>query len=726
MAATAEPQGIGRLTLLRSGGESARIGALDSQFAGRNAKEAIKIGKELRKVAASNSKEAIKNVLAIKEGETHFNIRKMKDFKERFGAGKKAGLTPEEKASQKRATDLLTDYAKVSAFLEVKAMSPAEMATYLADTQVRDAIGGTLSFNELKKQALDFVVAEDNFKSMFPEINLSGLSDAQKRDFVEKTLMPSEDGRLASRIGTRLQEAYKKTTEFTSIAKEETGVDAEHTKLEEGLRLEQKVKSIQQFLKGRSINNPASGSPYTEKQIEDLIQNKALTAEGALDALAFNLLNSAAPSISNAEFTKLKRFQIELPKSTSELANRLEASRMALGVGKPPDLAAYILAYPTDPNVTAYNAQMAELAVLNAHYAGPNPNLNTFKTRVLPLYQDASITTIITEAKQSDLKIKDADIKSKAAPKTTDEIERSHDKRMLEEDDICTLLSGILGQSIGDVLEERYDIMEERQGRLMEKKAKDAEQEVAKLVLELKKKMSKNWISWDTSVKSQRKIDKKQIRKDVTHLTFSADKDMALKQLIARDLFGLTMAQCRSLNVVDGVYGAAAGQKLSDTEINQLNKVFESSGSLYRDKLWADMFAARGWKDKQIKLFGMELGSTGELGFKSVEMQEMVKLYQPEIMKGIESNQEAARAMKDLEAQGIQFNHPMKWLYYLLAVVFGLGAGAIAMPAGIAAGSSALSSVAAGTFSPLAAEVIAGAAAGGLGGAAVVNKFSEN
>lgn len=724
MAATAEPQGIGRLTLLRSGGESAGIGALDTQFAGRNAKEAIKIGKELRKVAASNSKEAIKNVLAIKEGETHFNIRKMKDFKERFGAGKKAGLTPEEKASQKRATDLLTDYAKVSAFLEVKAMSPAEITTYLADTQVRDAIGGTLSFNELKKQALDFVVAEDNFKSMFPEINLSGLSDAQKRDFVEKTLMPSEDGRLASRIGTRLQEAYKKTTEFTSIAKEETGVDAEHTKLEEGLRLEQKIKSIQQFLKGRSINNPASGSPYTEKQIEDLIQNKALTAEGALDALAFNLLNSAAPSISNAEFTKLKRFQIELPKSTTELANRLEASRMALGVGRPVDLAGYILAYPTDPNVSAYNVQMAELSALNAHYASPNPNLNTFKTRVLPLYQDASITTIITEAKQSDLKIKDADIKSKAAPKTTDEIERSHDKRMLEEDDVCTLLSGILGQSIGDVLEERYDVMEERQGRLMEQNAKKAEQDVAKLTLELKKKMSKNWIGFDATT-HKRTVDKKTIKKDVVHLTFSADKDMALKQLIARDLFGITNYD--KLNIIDGTNGARPPvQLLSEVQLAQLNKIFESSGQAYRDKLWADMFAARGFMDKQFKFLGMELGSTGKLGFKSVEMQEMVKLYQPEIMKGIESNQEAARAMKDLEAQGIQFNHPMKWLYYLLAVVFGLGAGAIAMPAGIAAGSSALSSVAAGTFSPLAAETIAGAAAGGLGGAAVVNKFSEN
>jgi len=721
MAATSEPQGIGRLTLLRSGGESASIGALDTQFAGRNAKEAIKIGKELRRVAASNSKEAIKNVLAIKEGETHFNIRRMKDFKERFGAGKTASLTPEEKASQKRATDLLTDYAKVSAFLEVKAMSPAEITTYLADAQVKDAIGGALTFNELKKQALDFVVAEDNFKAMFPEINLSGLSDAQKRDFVEKTLMPSEDGRLASRIGTRLQEAYKKTIELTPVASDEKKANLDQQeKIEKG-RFDQKVKSLKDLVTLRGILNPVTGVAYTEIDITTIIKGSADTTTAA-DTFTQHILN-LTPRI----YADIKAYRIELPDQIMNLGKQIAPKAVAAGQVLP----AYLAAHAADRDVIDYNVANGKMSMLEGIY---NPggiaavaSLTSFDHNILPLLSDPAFATLASQGKQAELKAADMALQKLALPATTVDITQSHDKRMLEEEEICGLLSGILGQSVGDVLEERYDIMEERQGRLMEKKAKDAEQEVAKLILELKKKMSKNWISWDTSAKPpQRKVDKKQIRKDVTHLTFSADKDMALKQLIARDLFGLTMAQCRTLNVVDGVYGAAAGQKLSDTQMNQLNKIFESSGQAYRDKLWADMFAGRGWMDKQLKFLGIEVASTGELGFKSVEMQEMVKLYQPEIMKGIEGNQEAARAMKDLEAQGIQFNHPMKWLYYILAVVFGLGAGAVALPAGIAAGSSALGSVAAGTFSPLAAEAIAGAAAGGLGGAAVVNKFSEN
>lgn len=716
MAATAEPQGIGRLTLLRSGGESAGIGALDTQFAGRNAKEAIKIGKELRKVAASNSKEAIKNVLAIKEGETHFNIRKMKDFKERFGAGKKAGLTPEEKASQKRATDLLTDYAKVSAFLEVKAMSPAEITTYLADTQVRDAIGGTLSFNELKKQALDFVVAEDNFKSMFPEINLSGLSDAQKRDFVEKTLMPSEDGRLASRIGTRLQEAYKKTIELTPIASDEKKANLDQQeKIEKG-RFDQKVKSLKDLVTLRGILNPVTGVAYTEIDITTILKGSA-DATMAADTFAQHILNQT-PRI----YSDLKSYRLELNDQLLNL-DRIITPKLAARQTLVQYYADPLHAH--EPEVINHNIARGKYNAIDALYRPrgvPSPTLATFDRDILPLLGDPAFSTLASQGKQAELKAADMALQKLALPATTVDITQSHDKRMLEEEDICGLLSGILGQSVGDVLEERYDIMEERQGRLMEQNAKKADQDVAKLILELKKKMSKNWIGFDATT-HKRTVDKKTIKKDVVHLTFSADKDMALKQLIARDLFGI--GNYDRLNVVDGTDGAGT-VLLDETKMGQLNKIFESSGQAYRDKLWADMFAARGFMDKQFKFLGMELGSTGKLGFKSVEMQEMVKLYQPEIMKGIEGNQEAARAMKDLEAQGIQFNHPMKWLYYILAVLFGgLGVAAV-LPVGIAAGSSALGSVAAGTFPPLAAEAIAGAAAGGLGGAAVVNKFSEN
>ena len=716
MAVIAEPQGIGRLTLLRSGGESARIGTLDTQFAGRNAKEAIKMGKELRKVAASNSKEAIKNVLAIKEGETHFNIRKMKDFKERFGAGKKAALTPEEKASQKRATDLLTDYAKMSAFLEVKAMSAAEITAYLADAQVKDAIGGALTFNELKKQALDFVVAEDNFKALFPEINLSGLSDPQKRDFVEKTLMPSEDGRLASRIGTRLQEAYKKMIELAPLANDEKKANLDQQETIEKGRFDQKVKSLKDLVTLRGILNPATGVAYTEIDITTILKGSA-DATMAADTFAQHVLNQT-PKI----YADIKAYRIELPDQVMNLSKQIVPKAVAAGQTLP----IYLAAHAADRDVIDYTVANGKFLMLEGIYnpggMAPTPSLTSFDHNVLPLLSDPAFASLTSQGKQAELKAADMALQKLALPATTVDITQSHDKRMLEEEDICGLLSGILGQSIGDVLEERYDIMEERQGRLMEQNAKKADQDVAKLILELKKKMSKNWIGFDATT-HKRTIDKKTIKKDVVHLTFSADKDMALKQLIARDLFGI--GNYDRLNVVDGTDGAGT-VLLDETKMGQLNKIFESSGQAYRDKLWADMFAARGWKDKQIKLFGMELGSTGELGFKSVEMQEMVKLYQPEIMKGIESNQEAARAMKDLEAQGIQFNHPMKWLYYLLAVVFGLGAGAVAMPTGIAMGSSALSSIAAGTFSPLPVEAMAGAAVGGLGGAAVVNKFSEN
>ena len=715
MAVIAEPQGIGRLTLLRSGGESARIGTLDTQFAGRNAKEAIKMGKELRKVAASNSKEAIKNVLAIKEGETHFNIRKMKDFKERFGAGKKAALTPEEKASQKRATDLLTDYAKMSAFLEVKAMSAAEITAYLADAQVKDAIGGALTFNELKKQALDFVVAEDNFKALFPEINLSGLSDPQKRDFVEKTLMPSEDGRLASRIGTRLQEAYKKMIELAPLANDEKKANLDQQETIEKGRFDQKVKSLKDLVTLRGILNPATGVAYTEIDITTILKGSA-DATMAADTFAQHVLNQT-PKI----YADIKAYRIELPDQVMNLSKQIVPKAVAAGQTLP----IYLAAHAADRDVIDYTVANGKFLMLEGIYnpggMAPTPSLTSFDHNVLPLLSDPAFASLTSQGKQAELKAADMALQKLALPATTVDITQSHDKRMLEEEDICGLLSGILGQSIGDVLEERYDIMEERQGRLMEQNAKKAEQDVAKLVLELKKKMNENWIGHDPTT-HKRTVQKDNIRKDVTHLAFTYDKDMALKQLIARDLFGIRNYD--RLNIVDGTDGAGA-VLLDETKMSQLNKVFESSGSVYRDKLFADMFAARTFRDKNIRFLGMDVWQ-GKLGFKRAEWKYMMQQYEPEITKALQGNEEAAAAMNNLEAQGVKVDFNLKWLWYLVAIVFGGGAGAILTPAAISGGSAAAAAIAAHGLTATAVESVVGGAAVAGTGIAAANRFSNN
>jgi len=376
---------------------------------------------------------------------------------------------------------------------------------------------------------------------------------------------------------------------------------------------------------------------------------------------------------------------------------------------------------------------------LNTAYPAVNPDLTLFKTRILPLYRNSAFSTLTMEAKQAELKAADLDLQIKVLPKTTEDMRKSQVIRIVEEEDLCGLMDGILGQSIADVLEERYDVMQERNGRLSTEDQKKAEQDIQKLVLELKKKMNSNWIGFDATT-HKKTVNKDQIKKDVTHLGFTYDKDMALKQLIARDLFHgkqrtmpgggaytISLTHFDKLNVIDGTDETGA-QLLTAEDLTQLNKVFELTGQEYRDKLFADLLAARTIGDRSWNFgFGMEAVS-GKLGFKRGEWQQMLKLYEPEITKGLEENTEAAAAMRSLEAQGVKIDHNMKWLWYVLAVLLGVGGGALGGAAGLPAINALKGAGAAfighGT-SRIAGEV-AGAALTGVAAKKTMDAFSEN
>ncbi|MFA5136989.1 MAG: hypothetical protein WC489_06410, partial [Patescibacteria group bacterium] len=350
-----------------------------------------------------------------------------------------------------------------------------------------------------------------------------------------------------------------------------------------------------------------------------------------------------------------------------------------------------------DPDNASYTALVARNVALSIQFPAGNAILTAFDTQVLPLFQDGTFPQLAAEVKGLDQKVQDAETKLAVMPKTTADIEKSRDERILAEEDLCAELDGIIGEAIADVLEERYDVMEERMGRLMEDKAKKQEQETAKLTLLLKKKMSENWIKRDP-VKHKKVVNKKAIKRDVTHLGFSADKDVALKQLIARDIFvstgsALKMSNFHKLNLVDGTDNATGAALLDQTQLAQVEQIFKEVGHEYRSKLFTDLFAARTIKDRTLSFMGAELvPSWATLGFKRDEWSYMLQQYEPEITAGIEKNQEAKALLTSLEAQGVKVDFKLKWL---IAMLFGGAAvGAVGLP--IALGATGLGIAAAG------------------------------
>lgn len=666
----AEPAQLDRLTVLSAGGEYNQ-----AAFTGKRGESSIKLGQDLlKKVRPAGGKETIRAALALHEGETKFNVRNSKDFISRFGTEKEyAKMNASERASYLKAKEVIERNSLITLYLDARTIPAATRDAYVRDLAKQQLGINNINYAQIRGQALAYIKNNPSFISMFPEVNASGMNDLQKLDFIEKTLLPAEDQRLAARMGTRMREAYGKAVDLPVVMTDEKKAELEEQKKLEDGRFDQRAKSLTDMLRLNGIQNPATGAAYTQVELAAIIKG-AGDANSTPDIIAENVLN-LGPRI----YSDLKAYRIELPdtiaKLQSQIATKLTGgTNFATYIGQP--------AHANEPDVIAYKTAMARMSGLEAVY---NPagaaalSLTAFDSGVRQLLDNSAYAGLASGAKEAQMKSEDTALKISVRPATTAEIKKTHDQRLLAEEDLCGELDNILGQAIADAIEERYDVMEERMGRLMQDKADKSEKDVKVNIMNLRKKMSENWIKYDKATR-KKIVYKDKIKADVTHLAYAFDKDIALKQIIARDLFGV--ANFDRINVIDGSdMNGGGGPALLDAEqLKQLDSVFKAAGSEYRDKLFADMFAARGTFDRTLNLgFGMEVSNPwNKLGFKRDEWKYMLQRYEPDVTKALEANHDAHTAMKTLEAQGVKMDINMKWLWYLLAVVFGAGTGGIA------------------------------------------------
>lgn len=666
----AEPAQLDRLTVLSAGGEYNQ-----AAFAGKRGENSIKLGQELlKKVRPAGGKETIRAALALHEGETKFNVRNTKDFISRFGTEKDyARMNASERASYLKAKEVIERNSLITLYLDARTVPAATRDSYVHDL-ARQQLGiNNINYAQIRGQALAYIKNNPSFISMFPEVNASGMNDLQKLDFIEKTLLPAEDQRLAARMGTRMREAYGKAVDLPVVMTDEKKAELEEQKKLEDGRFDQRAKSLTDMLRLNGINNPATGAAYTQAELAVIIKG-AGDANSTPDIIAENALN-LGPRI----YSDLKSYRIELPDTITKLQAQI-TTKLSGGT----NFATYIgqAAHANEPDVIAYKTAMARMAGLEAVYnpgAVATPSLTAFDGGIRPLLDNSAYAGLASGAKDAQMKSEDTALKISIRPATTKEIKKTHDQRLLAEEDLCGELDNVLGQAIADAIEERYDVMDERMGRLMQDKADKSEKDVKINIMNLRKKMSENWIKYDKATR-KKIVYKDKIKNDVTHLAYAFDKDIALKQIIARDLFGV--ANFDRINVIDGsdMAGGGGPALLTAEQLKQLDSVFKSAGSEYRDKLFADMFAARGTFDRNLNLgFGMEVSNPwNKLGFKRDEWKYMLQRYEPDVTKALEANHDAHTAMKTLEAQGVKMDINMKWLWYLLAVVFGAGTGGLA------------------------------------------------
>jgi len=729
----AEPAQMDRLTVLAAGGKT------ETAFQDRTnwtlGGDSIQASNDIKKIRPAGGKETLRAGLALREGENRFNLYHSAGYIARFGgehAGNLGNMNPEEKASYLKATDLIRQNTKISLFLEARGLPPNQRNQRIVDVLSQNGMAN-MSYDALRKEALQSIANNPSFISMFPEIQANfGTPGAPYGDgvlkFIENTLVPADDHRLSARMGTRLQETYKKAVGFESVMTDEKKAELEEQKRVGEAESKQNIKKITGLLTSRGMTKPGGGN-ITEADVKTWIDTIAFTPDTTGDAIASQVLGVSLESIGD-----MRRYTIDLPQQRAKLESIINAKSGGMS------LANYRTAHPGESEVMSLDQLDAQYALLDVQYgvghpkAGDLANFNA--SGIGALYLDGSLQSLGSSAKKSADSIDKLTAQISARPVKLVDIEQSRDKRLLQEEDLLGEIEGILGQSIADVLEERYDVLEEKMGRMMQEKADKTEKDIKINIMELKRKMSTNWIEYNASTR-KKNVKKDAIKRDVTHLAYHFDKEVALKQLIARDLFGLSGSKFEKLNIIDGTNMSSKTvppeQLLTSDQLKQVEGVFKEVGGEYRDKLFADMFAARGFTDRTFNLgFGVE-ATWGKLGFKRDEWKYMLQRYEPDITKALEANQETSAALKSLEAQGVKIDINMKWLWYLLAIVFGGTAGMVAAggPAailGVKAGLAA-NSVGAGLAAGAATEAVggvAGASAVSLGTRAAMNGFSEN
>jgi len=691
---TAEPQQLTNLAVLAAGGETR--GGYEVHTNWSKGAESIKIANDLRKVQSEGGKHTLERGLAVKEGEVLFNLHNAPNFINRFGgehARNPTSMTPEEKASYLKAKDIIKQNTFLSLFLEARTMPNSKRDAHINKIMTEYGYPAS-SYSEIRKQALESIANSSAFIGMFPEVTESFVTvDTAPQpgvlQFIEDTLVPSDDQRLASRLGTRMHDAYKKVVGLSPV-----GTDEERAEIVKQIKLGEetikvKRKLIVDTLKAKGIRMGGAGN-FTEADIDGIITAGG-TPDMSGDTLVQQLYLKSTAGVTLADYDSMKLFA-DLPKQITAATDRIKAK-----LAPSQTLAAYRAAKPSDPDVMDEKAtEMMRLGYL-MHYGpagGKRLQYENFSKNFLPLLEQNSLSAVAREMRQAQIQLEDSNIRKNILPPTTVDVERSRDLRILAEEDLLGEIDGILGQSIKDVLSERYDVMEERMGRTMQEKADKSDKDVKINIMNLKKKMSENWIKYDATTR-KKIVDKKQIKTDVTHLAYAFDKDVALKQLIARDLFN--KPDFEKINVIDGTATPPAVppvQILDAEQIKQMEAVFKEAGTEYRDKLFADMFAARTFTDRTFNFGLLGEKTWGDLGFKRDEWKYMMQRYEPEITKGIEANHDAHQALKTLESQGVKVDFSMKWLLYVLAVLLGIGSGgaaaalspAISLGAGVTAG----------------------------------------
>jgi hypothetical protein len=599
----------------------------------------------------TNDREMFRRALKPKEQRVAITTDISEGMKARFGAGAaelngqgraelKLGVSVGQENSHRLAAAAVERSTTVLGAIEV--LTDADPATRFQVLQREGRLpAGVTTPQELELKAVDIISSDETFQNMFQDLFSGGIGPNMRREAVREMIL--KDPSLRGKIADKMTRIYDKALDLQEV-QGSPDQKALAQKAEAEKSHTEKVKAVADLLKQKGVTG------FDEADVTQIIESSQTGAEAQ-----WNLIGRITGI--NAQGLEQVRFRLRLEQQiTSTHEERLVLLKQGADVTQ---LTEKMQKLAGDLGA-AMNGQGPEGQENYDKYKGLAPLLTEGVTEQNP---QGTLMGNLRSAHELSRQIPALQKAAEAAKAQGGGDSREQAKRLLQERELIGDLEGVIGESLVEVMEERYDEAIGLDQQLMEQDAVAAAEkqlnDIARGIREVQKSMRENWVKYDPKTR-KRSIDKEQIGLDMQDLAYNGKE--GLRRMILGELAGSKPPLINLGNDPDGkpyTYETVDLDAMSAEQKAILDGVYNSSAEPYRKKLFADFVYAR-----------KSVWRKGDMNLKDHEWAMLEQNFRTELSTGLEKSKEAGQIMKALEADKIKPESKKKWALYMLLLSF--------------------------------------------------------
>lgn len=678
--------------------------------------------RDLRQQGTSG-REAMRQNIAQAE-HAAYSPQSAEGLKARFGGGAgnldaqgQAVLNPNATAEQRtifnEAVAAIDRSSRVLTYLQLMTEQNPQASFQYINQANRPGLQGINSFAVLRTGALNTIANDPSFRRQFPELYAQGISDSQRREYIEATL--TSDPLFRAKMGERMAQVYTNALQLPEIAADQPIQQARQQEGEQQTAYDQQADNFVQFLTNRGINQltipeVAGGAPRVinvdRASIQQLLQASP-NADSARNSILQGIMNCDAQTLIDVQ-----DLEITIPAQLATVQERmidLHARVVGNRNVNAAQLRQNLQNIPGGPVLLQQEAQLEQRQqnLQNALTLGGNLAQadQIFRNTVVPLPSQGvsqqntqgEFGTLLSQAKgaQTTLDRTRQRLAGLQAVRTPERATQEA-QRMLAERKLLGQTDTIIGEAVADVYEKRYDEMLPLEQKKQEESAKKTEEQkgarTGRLQRQIQQEEKNRWIEIDPTTGKTIHFDN--IAEDMDLLIYQGEN--GLKRIFLRNMFGpnatftVSRVDARGNKTNRQVNWQAFNfvtDELKPDDKTVFDGAYEAESANYRKKMMTDYFLARSVNEGRVgRLFGHYKfdGSPSSLHFKDYEWEALNKNFGADIDATIKSSKEAQAAIQKLKDKGINMEQHgrLKWLLYILIVlgVIGLvGGGAMAL-----------------------------------------------